>query len=231
MYALLDWDSTLRESATIFTWMNFLIERGVLSEKRREEQEAIMEEYRRGLFDHDELSCRVNRHYMDSMTGMSLEDYRKNLRLYLDQDRGPDLPTTRAVTRWLREQGVDIIVVSGSPLRAIAPNFPWMGVKEAFALEEGVTDGQLDGRLLADGGYNKERVVALCRERYGEGPVLAMGDSASDIPLLRAARLPVMVNPDQELREAFPTALAIRQDEEGARLLIRALDRTMAAVS
>ena len=46
-YALLDWDNTLRKGYTLFTWMDYLIDIGVLESVVREEVDYYIEEYKR----------------------------------------------------------------------------------------------------------------------------------------------------------------------------------------
>ena len=231
MYALLDWDSTLRTGATIFTLMQFLCDKGVIPPRALEEKAEIIETFRRGEISHDELSSQINLHYLSCLRGLSEERYNALLAAYLQQDAGPHIPTTEVLVPWLRSHAIDAVVVSGSPLRALQPHFPWIGVVDAFALVEGVTDGVMDGTRISDGGCGKESAAQHCRERFGATPLLAMGDSESDYPLLRQARMPIMVG-DCPLPEdcRWPCRRILNQQAEGAsqlRTLLEELDRIL----
>ena len=224
MYALLDWDSTLRQSATLFSWMAFMCGHGYLPAEVLEEHDEIVSNYRAGKLTHDELSEEVNGHYLRVVKGMSLETYQRYLREFLLSDTGPRIPTTAVITDWLRRNAIDSIVVSGSPLRMIQSHFDWMGVKRAYALEEDVADGCFSGRKLSDGGSDKSRIVEACLKTYHEKPILAIGDSVSDYPMLREAKLAIMVGngcgfPDR----MYGIAARIEQNGGGACKLKRIL--------
>ena len=224
MYALLDWDSTLRKSATLFSWMAFMCENGYLPAGVLEEHEEIIRNYKAGKLTHDELSEQINGHYLRAVKGMKLETYQRYLQEFLRFDNGPRIPTTAVITDWLKQNGVEIVVVSGSPLRIIRHHFDWMGVKQAFALEEGVVDNCFSGQKLSDGGSDKGRIVKACRAAYHEEPVVAMGDSVSDYPMLRAAKLAILVGNECGFPDRMTgIAARIEQSDKGAQKLRRIL--------
>ncbi len=224
MYALLDWDSTLRKSATLFSWMTFMHKKGFLPAGALEEHDEIVSNYRAGKLTHDELSEEINAHYLRVIKGMKLEAYQKYLQEFLRSDIGPRIPTTVVITDWLKRNAIDIIVVSGSPLRIIRNHFDWMGVKRAFALEEGVTDGCFNGQKLSDGGSDKSKIVQACLATYHEEPILAMGDSMSDYPLIQAAKLSIMVGNECGFPDRMHgIAARIEQSDKGTRKLKRIL--------
>lgn len=223
MYALLDWDQTLRNGATVFEWFYFLCQKGLIDEREVAVRNQMIDRYNRKEMDHDELADQINAHYASCIKGMKLETYERLREEFLKQDIGPHIPTTEVVVNWLKKMKADIVVVSGSPLRLIQPHFCWMGVTQACALEENVVNGVFDGQRVGDGGSKKKRIVERCFQHYGERPLIAMGDSMSDIPMLKAACLPIVVgeNPDMLHIEG---AVHITQDRAGAEKLEKSLE-------
>ena len=55
-YALLDWDNTLRQGYTLFSWIDYLIEVGTVGSVVREEIDYYIEEYLKDKISHDQLA-------------------------------------------------------------------------------------------------------------------------------------------------------------------------------
>lgn len=55
-YALLDWDNTLRKGYTLFTWMDYLIDIGIVESVVRQEVDYYIEEYKKEKISHDQLA-------------------------------------------------------------------------------------------------------------------------------------------------------------------------------
>lgn len=219
VYALLDWDNSLRIGATLFTWTDFLVRERVLPREVITERENLREQYRQGLLSHDDLSRECCAAYLRAMDGMEEGRYLALIQAYLPEDRGYLAPHTAPLMDWLRRHSITPVVVSGSPHDIISHYFGMFGVARSYDFLTRMKAGRLDGGFLRSGGHDKQAVVNECRERFGEEPLLAVGDSPSDLPMLRAARFPVVVGGDAELRRSFPASPPVSCTREGAQLL------------
>ena len=219
MYALLDWDGTLRFGATVYAWMDFLYERGLLAQEIMDERHRLSGLHQKGEISHDKLAERANQNYLNGVKGMAWDDYQRYAREFWELDPGPSIPSTRVACEWMRRHGVEPVVISGSTVYLLRPHLERMGVKTVFALREEIVDGVLTGRPVEDWGHAKLEAVEKCREIYGEPPVLAMGDSESDIPLLDMARIRIVVGRNERVLARYEGALGIGRDEEGAKKL------------
>ena len=216
MYALLDWDNSLRSGATLFTWTDYLVEKGILSPGVVDERKELQARYRRGEFSHDDLSRECCVSYLRAMDGMEESRYQALLRDYFPKDRHNLAPHTPVLMAWLRQRGITPVVVSGSPHDVIEGYFAEFGVKHSHDFLTRITDGRVDGSFLCSGGHDKQSVVTLCQEQFGEAPVLAAGDSSSDLPMLEAARFPIVIGTDEAMHRRFPNAPTITCTPEGA---------------
>jgi phosphoserine phosphatase len=106
--------------------------------------------------------------------------------------------------RWAEGRGVDVYVVSASPLPVIQAARPRLGVAadRVVAMTPAVgSDGVILPRLAGPIVYGEGKMAALESARPGARAALlgAFGDSAYDAAMLRAARVPVAVTPSPGL--------------------------------
>ena len=64
-YALLDWDNTLRQGYTLFSWIDYLIEVGTVGSVVREEIDYYIEEYLKDKISHDQIAAFTNKNIDD----------------------------------------------------------------------------------------------------------------------------------------------------------------------
>ena len=214
MYALLDWDGTMRKGATIDSWCAFLREQGVVGDGYQKERNELIAQFKSGVLSHDEMAKETNQAYLRAIAGMDEEVYKTLGAKFRKIDRGPDVPLAKSVSRWLRHHHADGIVISGSPLRLISPYFTEMGILEGRGLLEEIKNGKLTGRACQDGGHQKDILVQEYMRRFGGPPDLAAGDSTSDIPMLDAARIRLVAGNSKELRRRYPNAVFAEEEME-----------------
>jgi HAD superfamily hydrolase (TIGR01490 family) len=119
---------------------------------------------------------------------------------------GPELVGALYVeARWLVDahlaRGDFCVVLSASPQELVDVVRDALGCHRAVGTRLEVVDGRLTGRLSAPFCYGPAKLDRL-RAELGAvelASAAAYSDSASDLPLLRAAGAPVAVNPDRRL--------------------------------
>lgn len=110
----------------------------------------------------------------------------------------------RAAVKRHQEAGDLVLIATGSSRYAAEPLAHELGIEHIVStelhVEEGVLSGEVDLPLCY--GVGKLRRVALFLKERGAEPadVVFYSDSITDLPLLSAARTPVVVNPDPKLR-------------------------------
>jgi hypothetical protein len=116
-------------------------------------------------------------------------------------------PELRAILGFARETGVDVLVVSASPVAMVTAGAALFDVapSQVLAMRPIVQAGRLgaaiDGRVV----YGEGKLAAI-RDARSDAPILAaFGDSAFDAAMLRAAKLPVLVYPSRPLVDLLPT--------------------------
>ena len=115
------------------------------------------------------------------------------------------LPAALAVLHRHREAGDDVVIATGAPpdlARAIL----------AFVAHEavpviGTAVGPRLGAIVATRHCHAQEKMRMLRERGYTDIDIAYSDSSADLPLLRAAKTPVVVNPKASSVERFRRAL------------------------
>jgi phosphoserine phosphatase len=118
-------------------------------------------------------------------------------------------PELTAIFRWAEARGVDVYVVSASPIGIIRAAAPRLGVAldHVVAMTPATAGGTLLPSLAGPIVYGEGKLAALERARPGAREALlgAFGDSTYDAAMLRAARVPVAVTPAPGLVALAPT--------------------------
>ncbi len=105
------------------------------------------------------------------------------------------------VLAWARRVGIEVFLVSASPRAVVEEAARTLGLDEAHVV---ATTPSYEGSVMLASvdlpiPYGEGKVTRL-RERLGRRPLYAaFGDNVFDIPLLRAAVIPVAVRPKRRL--------------------------------
>ena len=114
------------------------------------------------------------------------------------------LPQAETAVRTHQESGHIVAIVSGTTSFLAQPLADYLCVDEVFTAQLEVEHGRFTGRLAAPP-LSDERKAEVVRD-FAETHAIdleqshAYGDSAADLPMLRAVGHPVAVNPSRRLR-------------------------------
>jgi HAD superfamily phosphoserine phosphatase-like hydrolase len=194
--ALVDWDGTIRKNFTILSWAQHLGNAGVVSGEIVEDMEGQFALYSRGLISHNDLAAGTAAVYAGHLTGIADEEVRKLIPSFLNTDRAFLFLTCLRLLSYLSEKGIEVIVISGAPSEILTEYQKFYPLKRIFGLELETRKGLFTGRVKVNPGMSstKGRIVRKLNEEEGRKAVLAMGNSISDVPLFKAARINIVVN-------------------------------------
>jgi len=110
----------------------------------------------------------------------------------------PFFPWVRSLLEYLRSQNYRIYLVSGAPAVVVEELARQLGVEHYFATEflldtNGVYSGEID---LMNHESKRSKLVETVKKISGNHQVLSFGDSPGDVPLLEAADIGFVVQPD-----------------------------------
>jgi len=134
-----------------------------------------------------------------------------------------------------RQAGRATYIVSASPVELVEPLAKALGMTAGIGTRSRIVDGRYTGELEGPFCYAEGKVEAITAIAQAEGFDLdrcwAYSDSASDLPMLRAAGHPVAVNPDARLaREAATEGWPVVRFHRRTRAVMRRTSQGAAAV-
>ena len=200
---LFDLDNTLLSGDTDVEWLDFLVERGVLSHAERR------------------ASLEMDRRYTAGEAG-ALEYVRFYLRPYPQSAmsdllawRGEFLQTRVAprilpgAVRLLKSHGADLVAIITATNRFLAqPIAAALGVAHLIATEPEIVHGRFSGEIVGLPCMREGKIEHLERwltQRHESLTAFSeswfYSDSINDLPLLERVTHPVAVDPDTRLRE------------------------------
>ena len=192
-YALLDWDNTLRKGYTLFTWIDYLIDRGIIGNIVREEIEYYIKEYKKHEITHDQLaevSCAV---FSNSIKGMKKTILEQQLNNYMQEDNNNLYGFTSEIFNVLNDYEILPIIVSGAPRDILEKYRKKFKIYKIYGFVAEHNDGEFSGNVLFNYGYNKGIKVEEIYKKMGGFPKMAFGDSVSDFEMLHRAEKSVIV--------------------------------------
>jgi len=203
---LFDLDNTLLSGDSDYEWAQFLAERGVLEHAEYEaKNDRFFRQYKEGRLDiHEFLEfqlaplARYPREKLDEWHG-------EFMRIRIE-------PMIRAkgmglVQRHLRDNHLCAIVTSTNAFIA-APIARAFGVDQLLATELEVKDGRFTGKPSGTPCFREGKITRVEEWLADQGRILASftaiwfySDSQNDLPLLEYVTHPVVVDPDEILRQ------------------------------
>ena len=202
--ALLDWDGTLRPGIMLLDWATFLEHGGLLRSASLAGMRRMAAAYRAGEAPYETFVVEVVDEYAAGIAGAAVDAVAVAARGFAEGDAASLFPMARPLLTVLRDVGLEVIVISGSPVEPLAAHFASLGISglEATAVE--VRDGAYTSRVLRNVARTpvKEAAVAGLAAR---GIAFAAGDRPIDASMVTLARLGACVAPpDAPLPAGFP---------------------------
>ena len=195
-YALLDWDNTLRKGYTLFSWIDYLIGKGIIKSGVREEIGYLIQEYQNDNISHDQLAKEACYVYAQSIKGISRFFLNQQVRKYMSEDEAKLFRFTKEIFNLLKQYRIQPIIISGAPEDVINNYRVALNINKIYGFATEENNGIFTGNVLYNYGYNKnKKVEEICNE-FGNEPKIAFGDSVSDFEMLNRANKSIIVCKD-----------------------------------
>lgn len=192
--ALLDWDGTIRRGFTLLPWARFLLANGKFASSALGELESVFSSYGVGDISYEHLAECSASIYAKGLTSQRTLDIS-----YLAEDfavaEGEFWPYAPRLFHLLHESNLTIAVISGAPEVVLQAHARNIGIDFVVGL---TARTERNGEILS-GLLGRNPARAETKQRYVEkfrrnfSILVAIGDTTDDLPLLTAARVPVML--------------------------------------
>ncbi len=227
-YALLDWDNTLRKGYTLFTWLDYLIDIGIVESVVRQEVDYYIEEYKKEKISHDQLAKDACDVFAKSIKGMKKSILERQIKDYMCEDSTKLYGFTQEIFDVLNENKILPIIISGAPSDILERYHMIFNIYKIYGFVAEVENDRFSGKVSYNYGYNKSLKVEEICNKMGKIPKIAFGDSVSDFEMLNKAEKSIIVC-ENEKYSKFKADGIIKQDMsslEVRRLLTECLAST-----
>lgn len=189
-YALFDWDNTVRNGYTLFSWIDFLCGQSILKPGFQSEIEVVKKQYRNHTITHDQYADIACSRYAKALKGVPFSTINRALSIYMAEDRKCLFHNIGTLFDMLHERGIDIIIISGAPEIIVSKYKAEFNLRSIYAFREETLNKNFTGNVECNFGFNKEEQVLKVIDEYHDYPYMAFGDSDSDVPMLKKATYP-----------------------------------------
>lgn len=164
-YALLDWDNTLRKGYTLFTWMDYLIDIGIVESVVRQEVDYYIEEYKKEKISHDQLAKNACDVFAKSIKGMKKSILERQIKDYMCEDSTKLYGFTQEIFDVLNEYKILPIIVSGAPSDILERYHMKFNIYKIYGFVAEVKNDIFSGKVSYNYGYNKSlKVEEICKK-------------------------------------------------------------------
>lgn len=193
-YALFDWDNTVRNGYTLFSWVDYLCAHSIINPYLQHELNLVSEQYRLNSITHDQYAEFACSKYTNALKGIETKTIDNAVLDYISFDSHYLFEGVASIFDLLLAKGIDIIVISGAPSIILEKYKEKFHIKNIYAFKEQIQNGIFTGNVEYNYGFNKEKKLAEILSEYKSYPYLAFGDSESDIPMLDSAQHAFCIN-------------------------------------
>lgn len=195
--ALLDWDGTLRGGFTIQDWADQLVSDGLIGADVPGHLVELVRAYGRGDLDHDNLADSSARLLASHLRGVLVERVIGAANRFVEHDAERLLPYAEGLIDLLGNRGLPTVILSGAPDEVLAAYQRKLHFSAHAGLLLTSVRGQYDGGIGQNPGTAEQKEAGIRDlEKRQLHPHVAFGDSISDIPMWRAARLRFLIGDD-----------------------------------
>lgn len=192
--AIFDWDETLHRGITLLPWVKFLRQRLAFPPNRVTLIQELFDQLGSGMLPYEMFADQVVTEYARGLAGTPSADIDRLAGEFVDFDQDCLLPFVLPTLKMLQAHDIVAIVVSGCPQEILNHYCSRLGLNAAHGLLL---------RRHRDGTYSGETAMNTALERHKEivmnhlsstyDILIAVGDTSSDWPLLKRAKMPILL--------------------------------------
>ncbi len=203
--AIFDIDGTIFRSSLVIELSHALVEAGVFPASAKKE---IAKEYlawldRKGSY--EAYINKVVKIYVKHIGGQNFTQVKKIAQEVIHFQKDRVYRFTRDLIKKLKHQNYFLVAISGSPSYIVGSYAKAIGFNLFFGTELEVKNGKFTGKAVSlDSAYNKAKIVKSLVKKYNISlkESIAVGDTESDVPMLKLVGKPMAFNPNLQLAKA-----------------------------
>lgn len=200
--AVFDIDGTIFRSSLIIELSHALVEAGVFPKAARQE---IAREYlawldRKGTY--EAYIDKVVKIYVKHIKDKRFTVVKRIAHRVISYQKDRVYRFTRGLIKRLKKEHYLLVAISGSPSYIVAAYARKIGFDLFFGTELEINKGKFTGQIASlDSAYNKAKIVKSLAKQYRADlkRSIAVGDTESDVAMLKLVGRPIAFNPNMQL--------------------------------
>lgn len=226
-YALVDWDNTLRPGFLLREWTSFLQEREPELRQRFQSLSIVFQLFIRNELSYDEFAEQAPLAYARGMAAANIDVIKSLAVDFVRRDATQSLyPFAIPLLALLARRKIHSIVISGAPAELLALYKSLVPVHAVFGLVLGTQDGIYTG-TLEENTASAPGKAHIVERLSNDDIVVGIGDSPADLPLLRPARIRVLVGDNGMELDGAQNAIRLSPTNEAFEETLRRLDAAL----
>lgn len=203
--AIFDIDGTIFRSSLVLELMSALVAKKIFPKSTLSEISSSYEAWvnRRGSY--EDFIMKLVTVYYANIVGRQAKIIREAIDLLLLEQRDRLYRYTRTLIRNAKRDGYFLFALSGSPTDIVKPFADYLGFHGCCGREYEIKKGRYTGRVSNDlaMNLNKDKLVKQYLAEHGLiadfKKSFAIGDTETEIPLLKIVGQPIAFNPNRQL--------------------------------
>lgn len=195
--ALVDWDGTIRKGFTLPDWVQFLRANSTCDDTACHAALELFDAFHEHRISHDELADLNAEAYHDLLCSVQ-DDIGQLAAAFVRADARNLIPDALGFLHAMADRGYQVHIISGAPKEILTVHMQDVPVHALHTLDVSTSPCDLPKVRHNPGVSSQKRdLTARVLDNGGIEHVIALGNSSSDIPMLDAAHMAVVVdNPD-----------------------------------
>lgn len=193
--AVFDWDDTLHRGITLLPWVRFLSNASALPRSRAVAIESLFERVYKRLLPYEVFAKKVVLEYALSLVDFDVTAFRRLAEQFVEQDRANLFAFARPALELLQRYHLETVIVSGCPQEILNVYRGLLDINRAYgSLVRQRTDGTYSGEVDRNPALAASKEALISELSADCVIVVALGNTPSDWPLLKRAKLPLLLD-------------------------------------
>lgn len=205
--AIFDIDGTIFRSSLVLELMSMLVARKIFSKSTLKEISDSYESWLNRQGSYEDFIMKLVTVYQANIVGCSSVKVESAIEFLLEQQKDHLYRYTRGLIKDLKQKGYFLFAVSGSPTGIVKPFADYLGFHGSCGREYEIRHGKYTGKVSNDQemNLNKDKIVKKYLSEHGLTAdfkqSVAIGDTETEIPLLKIVGKPIAFNPNRQLAD------------------------------
>lgn len=202
-YVIFDYDGTLGKGYISMEFLDYLCEQKIFPEKEYQIQMEIQDHYKKKLITYDYWVEAWGASWARAFNGIEETTITNAAKKFYESSSDHLYQEAKDIVKFFKDKNCFVYLISAGAYEVVKLAAEELEVDDCIATKSEIKLGVYTGKLISSVHTEKgkgEALGSIIRER-GSRPAFVFGDSTGDISMLKYAKNPIALNPNQKLTE------------------------------